>query len=43
MRPLAALLLSVNFGLIASGAYLLSGALATLIALWLNTELAGRK
>jgi len=41
--PLAALLLSVNFGLIASGAYLLSGALATLIALWLNTELAGRK
>ncbi|MEJ2408305.1 MAG: MFS transporter [Novosphingobium sp.] len=41
--PLAALLLSVNFGLIASGAYLLSGALATLIALWLNTGLAGNK
>jgi MFS family permease len=41
--PLAALLLSVNFGLIASGAYLLSGALATLAALWLNKELAGRK
>lgn len=40
--PLAALLLSVNFGLIASGAYLLSGALATLVALWLNTELASR-
>lgn len=40
--PLAALLLSVNFGLIASGAYLLSGALATLLALWLNTELAGK-
>ena len=40
--PLAALSLSVNFGLIASGAYLLSGALATLLALWLNTELASR-
>lgn len=40
--PLAALLLSVNFGLIASGGYLLSGALATLMALWLNTELAGK-
>lgn len=40
--PLAALLLSSHFGLIASGAYLLSGALATLVALWLNTELAGR-
>lgn len=41
--PLAALLLSVNFGLIASGGYLLSGALATLLALWFNTELASRK
>ncbi|GGD63384.1 MFS transporter [Croceicoccus mobilis] len=41
--PLAALLLSVNFGLLASGAYLLSGALATLGALWLNKELASRK
>jgi Arabinose efflux permease len=40
--PLAALLLSTKFGLIASGAYLLSGALATLVALWLNTELASR-
>ncbi len=40
--PLAALLLSTNLGLIASGAYLLSGALATLLALRLNTELAGR-
>ncbi|TCM19747.1 putative MFS family arabinose efflux permease [Novosphingobium sp. PhB165] len=40
--PLAALLLSANFGLIASGAYLLSGALATLIALWLNKGLASR-
>ncbi|WP_395393588.1 MFS transporter [Novosphingobium sp. BL-8A] len=40
--PLAALLLSANFGLIASGAYLLSGALATLAALWLNKGLASR-
>ncbi|GFM30056.1 MFS transporter [Novosphingobium sp. PY1] len=40
--PLAALLLSVNFGLIASGAYLLSGALGTLLALWSNSELASR-
>jgi MFS family permease len=40
--PLAALLLSVKFGLIASGAYLLSGAIATLVALWLNKELASR-
>ena len=38
--PLAALFLSANFGLLAAGAYLLSGALCTLIALWLNTELA---
>ncbi|PZO88780.1 MAG: MFS transporter [Sphingomonas sanxanigenens] len=37
--PLAALLLSSNFGLIASGAYLLSGAVGTLLALWLNREL----
>ncbi|MGF7156595.1 MFS transporter [Novosphingobium gossypii] len=40
--PLAALLLSTHFGLIASGGYLLSGALATLLALWLNKELASR-
>ncbi|SLJ86359.1 MFS transporter [Novosphingobium mathurense] len=40
--PLAALLLSVNFGLIASGGYLLSGALGTLLALWFNSELASR-
>ncbi len=40
--PLAALLLSANFGLIASGGYLLSGALATLAALWLNKGLASR-
>lgn len=38
--PLAALALSTHFGLIASGAYLLSGAVATLLALWLNRELA---
>jgi MFS family permease len=40
--PLAALLLSAKFGLIASGAYLLSGAIATLLALWLNRELASK-
>jgi MFS family permease len=40
--PLAALLLAHNFGLIAAGAYLLSGALATLVALVLNRELARR-
>ncbi|MET0362711.1 MAG: MFS transporter, partial [Sphingobium sp.] len=38
--PLAALLLSTLFGLAASGAYLLSGAVLTLAALWLNRELA---
>ncbi len=38
--PLAALFLAVNGGLLASGAYLLSGAVATLIALWLNRTLA---
>ena len=37
--PAAALLLSVHGGLIASGAYLLSGAVITLIALWLNRTL----
>jgi MFS family permease len=37
--PLAALWLSANYGLIASGTYLLSGAVATLAALWLNREL----
>ena len=40
--PLVALFLSSQFGLIASGAYLLSGALATLIALGLNRELASK-
>ncbi|PEQ13835.1 arabinose ABC transporter permease [Novosphingobium sp. PC22D] len=38
--PLAALLLSSRFGIMASGAYLLSGAIATGAALWLNRELA---
>lgn len=37
--PLAALWLSANYGLLASGTYLLSGAVATLAALWLNREL----
>ncbi len=40
--PLAALLLATNFGLLAAGAYLLSGALGTLIALGINQELARR-
>lgn len=40
--PLAALLLATNFGLLAAGAYLLSGALGTLIALGVNQELARR-
>ncbi len=38
--PMVALWLSSQFGLIAAGAYLLSGALGTLVALWLNRELA---
>lgn len=38
--PLVALWLSSHFGLIAAGAYLLSGAIGTLVALWLNRELA---
>ncbi|PSJ61539.1 MFS transporter [Pseudaminobacter soli (ex Li et al. 2025)] len=33
--PLAALLLAGNFGLIAAGAYLLSGAVCSLLALWI--------
>ena len=35
-----ALWISSQFGLIAAGAYLLSGAICTLVALWLNRELA---
>ena len=38
--PMIALWLSSQFGLIAAGAYLLSGAVVTLVALWLNRELA---
>ena len=34
--PLAALLLATHFGLISAGAYLLSGAVWTLLALWLS-------
>lgn len=37
--PLVALVLSSNFGLIASGGYLLSGALCTMVALLLNKQL----
>jgi MFS family permease len=38
--PLAALVLSSQFGLASSGAYLFSGAVCTLVALWVNKELA---
>jgi MFS family permease len=41
--PLIALQLATKFGLIASGAYLLSGAVLTLVALWWNRELAGNR
>jgi MFS family permease len=37
--PFWALWLSSHFGVIAAGAYLLSGALCTLAALWFNSEL----
>jgi hypothetical protein len=37
---MVALWLSSEFGLLAAGAYLLSGAIGTLVALWLNRELA---
>jgi MFS family permease len=40
--PLVALVLASTFGLLAAGAYLLSGALGTLIALGINKELARR-
>ncbi len=40
--PLVALVLASEFGLAAAGLYLLSGALATLIALGVNKELASR-
>lgn len=38
--PFIALWLSSEFGLLAAGGYLLSGAVGTLIALWLNRSLA---
>ncbi len=38
--PLVALVLASKFGLLSAGAYLLSGAVCTLIALWVNKELA---
>ena len=41
--PLVALLLASQFGLLSAGAYLLSGAACTLIALWANKELAKTK
>ena len=40
--PLVALVLASKFGLVAAGAYLLSGALGTLLALGINKELARR-
>jgi len=40
--PLVALLLASQFGLLAAGAYLLSGAVGTLAALGINKELAAR-
>ena len=40
--PLVGLWLASNYGLVAAGAYLLSGALATLAALFINKELAQR-
>lgn len=40
--PLVALVLASRFGLVAAGAYLLSGAIGTLVALGINKELAHR-
>ncbi|WP_309611582.1 MFS transporter [Sphingomonas sp.] len=40
--PLVGLVLASRFGLVAAGAYLLSGAIGTLIALGINKELAHR-
>ena len=37
--PLVALALTSRFGLLSAGAYLLSGAAGTLIALWINKEM----
>ncbi|MDE1914524.1 MAG: MFS transporter [Sphingomonadales bacterium] len=41
--PLIALKLAHEYGLVASGLYLLSGSILTLGALWLNRELAGTR
>lgn len=41
--PLAALLLSTQFGLISAGAYLLSGAVCTVAAVWLSDRMTASK
>ena len=41
--PLIALKLAHDYGLVASGIYLLSGSMMTLGALWINRELAGNR
>jgi MFS family permease len=41
--PLVALWLSSRYGLLASGGYLLSGAIATIVAIWLNRELGNNR
>jgi hypothetical protein len=41
--PLIALKLAHDYGLVASGIYLLSGSMLTLGALWINRELAGNR
>jgi hypothetical protein len=43
LAPYVALYLAANHGLLASGAYLLSGAVCTLLALWINRSLAASK
>jgi hypothetical protein len=40
--PLVALVLAIKIGLVAAGAYLLSGAIGTLVAHSVNNELAKR-
>ena len=42
-KPLVALALSSRYGLIASGAYLLSGAICTLVALTINKRLESQE
>ena len=41
--PLVALLLSSTFGLMSAGAYLLSGAVCTVVALWVSERIATKK